>query len=1251
MNFKVLYTLVILFINYDIISAARCGAVFNNPCPSGYCCSQYGYCGQTSEYCDAGCQVGYGKCNKLVSNTTTRTTTTTTTTTTTIKSSPTNISRNGRCGSINNMICPNNECCSQYGYCGNTSEYCDTGCQPEFGVCNNVSKPTTTTTTKKPTNSPTNISTDGKCGPKNGNKICPNNECCSQYGYCGSTFEYCDSGCQTGFGKCNNVENEISTDGRCGPNYGNKTCPDDLCCSKHGYCGNTPEYCDSDCLPLFGYCNEDYDPMTTTTSTKINKTTRNTKTSSPTNIAKTTRTTRTTTTIKTTNVAKTTRTTRTTTTARTTNIVKTTRTTTTTTRTTTTTTTKQAPKTKATTTIAITKSKIPKSTTSATTTTSTLPSVISTDNRCGPENGNTICPNNGCCSSFGYCGSGILFCGKLCLSGFGRCDRDTTKPAKSIAPNSTPTTTLVSSPTPTDCFDSDSELKIKYNNKLCTIKNIEKNNGDDNRNEDTEVNGWLYCSDSQGNEEDKYSSISLYKSKTDLSDEDKVFKIDIGETVKVSFDDHFNQDNSLLNVCGYASAVIRKYSDVETPTFEALKLYKEIDSNININGRNLNNPRELYKNAETIEDVWRHLFNDFRSTYSDGNNKEQNVEFIKYFNEVINTYKEKLSSPDFINDKFIKNIEEQTINNLEYYYNIAVKMYIEEYGDLEGYYNGQLMYTLPYGDMTQSKYYIMKLLNTLNILNKLVNKCNGKLSSGLGIKFDGSKFSNEIDPFSIGNSSDVIDSVKNLVNGIKDPSLNIDQTDYITFLDTFNSLEFIYEIYDIEMQINGRPSDNFEIIGILYNFYYEMANGEEIDIMPSDVKLELPENTSDMIRNIYSLRGIESYLINTEEEDITSETYDEINKHREAIETMAENLLSYKSPDGHLNEIEEYLQYVGTYNDVISSMIFYDKANGEPFSPIELKETLIHRIKYAYLSMNNEAMTTFIDAEPDRFDSDGIGSSKSIYNPDGKAYSWNDKECTEITFDYLQKIARDDDGSLSYDFASFIYNYGVDLILKKSTTLKYELLLALSPFSRDWEEIESVKGKIPEIQYEHKDIDDTVHYSNQKLFEFLLRVSKFDENIDIGSIDLESDDYMEPTVLYNGESSLTSLFDKVFENIDVLKDNDLIDMDVRIEVNNIAHLLNSYLQGLRYKICLMAGREYTEVLEYFIDQYEELAEQAIRFEKLDSEMGYRYTINSIPFNEENLMIIHEANAQSNIKGNHKTTEIRKIKYRELSITI
>ncbi|KAI9175254.1 hypothetical protein H9P43_006615 [Blastocladiella emersonii ATCC 22665] len=67
-------------------------------------------------------------------------------------------------------------------------------------------KPTTTTTTSSTTTTAPPASTfciteatDGTCG---GKKVCPGGQCCSQYGWCGTTSEYCGTGCQS---QCNLV--------------------------------------------------------------------------------------------------------------------------------------------------------------------------------------------------------------------------------------------------------------------------------------------------------------------------------------------------------------------------------------------------------------------------------------------------------------------------------------------------------------------------------------------------------------------------------------------------------------------------------------------------------------------------------------------------------------------------------------------------------------------------------------------------------------------------------------------------------------------------------------------------------------------------------------------------------------------------------------------------------------------------------------------------------------------------------------
>jgi len=194
-----------------ISTNGKCGSE-DGYCPTGKCCSKYGYCGTTDKHCGTGCQSEFGKCNS----------------TTDVK-----VSTNDKCGSEDGR-CPDNKCCSKYGYCGTTDKHCGTGCQSEFGKCNS------TTNVK--------ISTNDKCGPEDGR--CPDSKCCSKYGYCGTSEKHCGTGCQSEFGKCFDVK--ISSNGKCGPEDGK--CPDNKCCSVYGYCGTSDRHCKSGCQSKYGKC-------------------------------------------------------------------------------------------------------------------------------------------------------------------------------------------------------------------------------------------------------------------------------------------------------------------------------------------------------------------------------------------------------------------------------------------------------------------------------------------------------------------------------------------------------------------------------------------------------------------------------------------------------------------------------------------------------------------------------------------------------------------------------------------------------------------------------------------------------------------------------------------------------------------------------------------------------------------------------------------------------------------------------------
>ncbi|KAF2814977.1 glycoside hydrolase/deacetylase [Mytilinidion resinicola] len=134
------------------------------------------------------------------------------------------------------------------------------------------SKPTTslTTTSSPPTPStidPVKVSIDGTCGGTNG-FTCEEStygNCCSPSGWCGSSPDYCSTGCQPAFGLCGTVSaapaassTAVSTEGSCGGVTG-RTCEGSAfgnCCSAHGWCGSTADYClaSSGCQDDFGTC-------------------------------------------------------------------------------------------------------------------------------------------------------------------------------------------------------------------------------------------------------------------------------------------------------------------------------------------------------------------------------------------------------------------------------------------------------------------------------------------------------------------------------------------------------------------------------------------------------------------------------------------------------------------------------------------------------------------------------------------------------------------------------------------------------------------------------------------------------------------------------------------------------------------------------------------------------------------------------------------------------------------------------------
>lgn len=118
--------------------------------------------------------------------------------------SGTAVSTDGSCGSGKGTCAGSTfgNCCSQYGWCGSSTDHCSAGCNSAFGTCTGTGGSGGGSTTPAPAKK---VSTDGTCGTQGGATCAGSTfgNCCSQYGWCGSTSGHCGSGCQSGSGTCN----------------------------------------------------------------------------------------------------------------------------------------------------------------------------------------------------------------------------------------------------------------------------------------------------------------------------------------------------------------------------------------------------------------------------------------------------------------------------------------------------------------------------------------------------------------------------------------------------------------------------------------------------------------------------------------------------------------------------------------------------------------------------------------------------------------------------------------------------------------------------------------------------------------------------------------------------------------------------------------------------------------------------------------------------------------------------------------
>ena len=201
-----------LLLCYPLVTLAQqCGPGAGNAvCPiAGQCCSKYYWCGTDPAYCAAGnCLPGFGACTSTVTSPSVSTTASITPlpspsstaspsrgvapSASSSPAPPMPLTECGRTGG--GAPCAEFECCSPYGWCGTTTIYCGTGCQPLYGACTGVSS----TATPSATRSASATASRTKPAGVKPSTTCGNNVCEVPYSPTGENCGNCPAGTNDG---------------------------------------------------------------------------------------------------------------------------------------------------------------------------------------------------------------------------------------------------------------------------------------------------------------------------------------------------------------------------------------------------------------------------------------------------------------------------------------------------------------------------------------------------------------------------------------------------------------------------------------------------------------------------------------------------------------------------------------------------------------------------------------------------------------------------------------------------------------------------------------------------------------------------------------------------------------------------------------------------------------------------------------------------------------------------------------------
>jgi len=396
-----------------------------------------------------------------------------------------------------------------------------------------------------------------------------------------------------------------------------------------------------------------------------------------------------------------------------------------------------------------------------------------------------------------------------------------------------------------------------------------------------------------------------------------------------------------------------KIFDIGSYTLDSLSLFKELSSDIllkNIgNLENINSIesiKKLYKNAESIDDIWNQLTN----IYEDNIGKideETSVNFIKNLYYTINEYKELLSNSQYNESKYIDNVDEKTVKKMEECFYKVYNIYKEKNNYEKILENDEEIKISDYKYDIESKLGKNELINIIRILVNIVNEKDIN-SNSLGVMHINDKVLSVIDYKTImPGSKDIVDAIEQLLRKFNDEKFLISEDDERILGEIYFKLS-LYSIYNNDDGIMNR-----DLIDYLSNSIGqklgEINNKNEVknSLRSDNVSLKVPEierfekledkNILDVIKDesisienkLYVIKGLASDINNLDEKRLTKEHLDSMHKIYEYINSKANQIKNYESFEGREQEVNGFNTLTEYYNDLVT--FIYDKY-GEEYS-------------------------------------------------------------------------------------------------------------------------------------------------------------------------------------------------------------------------------------------------------------------------------------------------------------------------------